>query len=127
MTERPPILTFTDAATARLAELAAAGQGKPLRLSLKNAGCAGMAYQLDYAAEENPAGIPVDTKDVRLLIAPEALMFVLGTEIDYRVSAMESGFVFNNPNQTDACGCGESVLLQEAKLLPSRDDDRLSS
>ncbi len=115
MLERPPIITLTDAAATRLARLMREGGGKVLRLGLKNAGCAGMSYTLDYAHDKSPADQLVEDKGAALVIAPGALMFLLGTRIDYREGEIESGFVFENPNQTDACGCGESVTLAPAK------------
>ncbi len=87
-----------------------------VKLGVKNGGCAGMAYTMDYINEigENDEVIKID--DITLAIDPKAILFLLGTEMDYEESTLNSGFIFNNPNQTDACGCGESVTLVEAEI-----------
>lgn len=82
-----------------------------IRLGLKNAGCAGMAYIMDYATDNNSVAEIVDFGDVKIMIDTKSLLFLLGMEMDYQTTQLKSGFVFNNPNQTDACGCGESVKL----------------
>ena len=87
-----------------------------VKLGVKNGGCAGMAYTMDYVEDigENDEVIKVD--DITLAVDPKAILFLLGTEMDYEESTLNSGFIFNNPNQTDACGCGESVTLVEAEI-----------
>ena len=87
-----------------------------VKVGVKNGGCAGMAYTMDYINEigENDEVIKID--DITLVIDPKAILFLLGTEMDYEESTLNSGFIFNNPNQTDACGCGESVTLVEAEI-----------
>ena len=87
-----------------------------VKLGVKNGGCAGMAYTMDYINEvgENDEVIKID--DITLVIDPKAILFLLGTEMDYEESTLNSGFIFNNPNQTDACGFGESVTLVEAEI-----------
>ena len=87
-----------------------------VKLGVKNGGCAGMAYTMDYINEigENDEVIKID--DITLVIDPKAILFLLGTEMDYEESTLNSGFIFNNPNQTDACGCGESETLVEAEI-----------
>ena len=87
-----------------------------VKLGVKNGGCAGMAYTMDYINEigENDEVIKID--DITLVIDPKAILFLLGTEMDYEESTLNSGFILNNPNQTDACGCGESVTLVEAEI-----------
>ena len=109
-------MSLTDAAAARLRKLGAASgpELEAVRIGVKNGGCAGMEYTMEYAAERKPHDEVVEDKGVTILIDPSALMFLLGTEMDYQVSQMRSGFVFNNPNQTSACGCGESVMLKPA-------------
>lgn len=107
-------MRLTEAAAARIRDLSAAS-GKEIegvRIGVKNGGCAGMEYTMEYAAEAGPHDEVVEDKGVKLLIDPAAVMFLLGTEMDYQVGQMRSGFVFNNPNQTSACGCGESVMLK---------------
>ena len=113
---RPQDMSLTEAAAIRLRELAAAS-GKAVegvRIGIKNGGCAGMEYTMEYATERGPHDEVVEDKGVTILIDPSAIMFLLGTEMDYEAGKMRSGFVFNNPNQTSACGCGESVMLTRA-------------
>jgi len=118
MTTRTPpkVITLTDAAAERIrALMAAAGANATgLRIGVKKGGCAGMEYTMEYAAEPDPRDELVEDKGVRILIEPTAVLFLLGTEMDYKTDRMTSGFVFNNPNQTSACGCGESVALTPA-------------
>ncbi|MEZ5827824.1 MAG: iron-sulfur cluster assembly accessory protein [Hyphomicrobiales bacterium] len=113
---RPQVMRLTEAAAERIRALSAAS-GKAVeavRIGVKNGGCAGMEYTMEYAQERGPHDEVVEDKGVKLLIDPTAVMFLLGTEMDYQVGEMRSGFVFNNPNQTSACGCGESVMLKPA-------------
>ncbi|HWN52035.1 MAG TPA: iron-sulfur cluster assembly accessory protein [Xanthobacteraceae bacterium] len=86
-----------------------------IRVGVQNGGCAGMSYKMEYAEAFDPRDEVVDEKGVRLFIDPKAVLFLLGTEMDYRIDKLSSGFVFNNPNQTSACGCGESVAITPAK------------
>jgi iron-sulfur cluster assembly protein len=113
---RPQVMRLTEAAAERLRALqASAGKETAgVRIGVKNGGCAGMEYTMTYAEERGPHDEVVEEKGVKLLIDPTAVMFLLGTEMDYRTDRMRSGFVFNNPNQTSACGCGESVALKPA-------------
>jgi iron-sulfur cluster assembly protein len=85
-----------------------------LRVGVKNGGCAGMAYTMEYAETVNPHDEVIEDKGVRILVDPKAVLFLLGTEMDYKVDKLSAQFVFNNPNQTSACGCGESVQLEPA-------------
>lgn len=85
-----------------------------IRIGLKNAGCAGMSYTMDYAEQQNALDEVVEDQGVRILIDPKAILFLIGTEMDFVRDRMQSRFVFNNPNQTSACGCGESVALKKA-------------
>lgn len=117
MTRRPrqKIVTLTDAAAARVQEIAASG-GKPyVRVGVVNGGCAGMEYTLDYAEAPQPFDELVEDKSVQILVAADAVLFLLGSEIDYETTRLSSKFVFRNPNQTDACGCGESVTIVPAQ------------
>jgi iron-sulfur cluster assembly protein len=112
--ERPKAIRLTDAAAARIAEVMARAD-KPyvgVRLGLKNAGCAGMTYTMAYAETEDALDEVVDDKGVRVLIDPKAILFLIGTEMDYVTDKLQSRFVFKNPNETEACGCGESVALK---------------
>jgi iron-sulfur cluster assembly protein len=114
---RPKVMTLTDAAARRISEIMAK---KPdvvaLKLGVKKGGCAGMEYTMDWADEIGQFDDVVEDKGVRLVIDPMAIMYLLGTEMDYQADKMSSGFVFNNPNQESACGCGESVNLVPAAL-----------
>ena len=87
-----------------------------LKLGVKNGGCAGMAYTMDYIDEVSDTDEFIEIDGIKLVIDPKAILFLLGTEMDYQKSTLNSGFIFNNPNQTDACGCGESVTLVEADI-----------
>ena len=114
---RPKVVTLTDRAAARVKEIMAKGE-KPyvgLRVGVKNGGCAGQEYVLEYAEAANPLDEVVEDKGVTILVDPKAVLFLIGTEIDYEVTKLFAKFTFNNPNQTDACGCGESVTIEPAK------------
>ena len=113
---RPQVMRLTDAAASRIKTVMAQA-GKPVagvRVGVKNGGCAGMEYTMEYADAVNPADEIVEDKGVKLLIDPKAVLFLLGTEMDYKTEKLSAQFVFNNPNQTSACGCGESVQLTPA-------------
>ncbi len=115
---RPQVMKLTDAAADRIKAIMAKAD-KPfagVRVGVKNGGCAGMAYTMEYAENAEKFDEVVEDKGVKLLIDPKAVMFLLGTEMDFKVDKLSSTFVFNNPNQTSACGCGESVLLTPAKV-----------
>ena len=107
-------ITLTETAAERVKHYLASDGGQGLRVGVKNAGCAGMEYTLDYAETIDPLDDVVDNKGVRIFIDPKAVLFLLGTEMDYKVDKLSAGFVFNNPNQTSACGCGESVAISPA-------------
>jgi iron-sulfur cluster assembly protein len=109
----PKVMTVTQAAANRVQEIIE-NSDKPiagLKIGVKNGGCAGMEYTLDYAETIEPGVDVVEDNGVKIVIDPKAILFLLGTEMDYEVSKLSSGFVFNNPNQTSACGCGESVAI----------------
>ena len=113
---RPQVVTLTEAAAARVREIMGRAE-KPyagLRVGVKNGGCAGQEYVLEYAAAAGPLDETVEDKGVTILIEPKAVLFLVGSEIDYETTRLTSKFVFHNPNQTDACGCGESVTIQPA-------------
>ncbi len=111
---RPKIVTLTDAAAAQVRDLLANKGAGLLRVGVKNAGCAGMEYTMDYVDEVDGNDEVVEQDGARVMIAPMAQMFLFGTEIDYETSLLESGFKFNNPNVVDACGCGESIKFAES-------------
>lgn len=102
-------VSITPAAEAQIARLMGRGQTQGLRIGVKKGGCAGMEYTMDYVAEFDPHDLVVEQNGARVLIAPMAQMFLFGTEIDYHSGLLDSGFRFNNPNVTEACGCGESI------------------
>ena len=115
---RRQVMTLTDAAAARVRELTEAAD-RPiagLRVGVRNGGCAGMSYTMELAEKASPLDEVVEDKGVRLLIDPKAVLFLLGTEMDFKTEKLSSQFVFNNPNQTSACGCGESVQLEPAQF-----------
>ena len=108
---RPKLVTLTDAAAARVREiLDERGEGY-LRVGVKNGGCAGMEYVMDYVSEIEKFDELVEDKDVQIVVDAKAVLFILGSVVDYEVEVLSSRFTFKNPNQTDACGCGESVTI----------------
>ena len=111
------VLTLTEAAANRVKDIIAKAD-RPIagvRVGVKNGGCAGMSYTMEYAEAARPGEDVVEDKGVKVLIDPKAILFLLGTEMDFKTTKLSSQFVFNNPNQTSACGCGESVALTPAK------------
>lgn len=114
---RPQVMRLTEAAATRI-KAVMANADKPvagLRVGVKNGGCAGMEYTMEYADAVKPTDEVIEDKGVKILIDPKAVLFLLGTEMDFKTEKLSSQFVFNNPNQTSACGCGESVQLTPAK------------
>jgi iron-sulfur cluster assembly protein len=110
------VVTLTDAAANRVKDIISKAD-RPIvgvRVGVKNGGCAGMSYTMEYAESVNPLDEVVEDKGVTVLIDPKAVLFLLGTEMDFQTTKMSSQFVFNNPNQTSACGCGESVAITPA-------------
>ena len=113
---KPQVMQLTDAAASRIKDILARSD-RPIagvRIGVKNGGCAGMSYTMEYADAVEPHDEVVEDKGVRLLIDQKAVLFLLGTEMDFRADKLTSGFVFLNPNQTSACGCGESVSITPA-------------
>ncbi len=116
MSNKPKILSLTDAAADRIKNYVS-GSVKPVagvRVGIKNAGCVGMEYTMEFIESADPADDMVEEKGATLFIDPKAILFLLGATMDYRMDKLSSGFVFDNPNQTDACGCGESVSITPA-------------
>jgi iron-sulfur cluster assembly protein len=113
---RPQVIQLTERAAKRIkAIMADNGAGTAgLRIGVKKGGCAGMEYTMEWAAEQKPLDEVVEQHGAKVLIDPKAVMYLLGTEMDYRTEKLSSQFVFSNPNQTSACGCGESVNLTPA-------------
>jgi iron-sulfur cluster assembly protein len=114
--QRPQVVKLTDSAADQVKSIMARS-GKPyLRVGVKNGGCAGMEYVLDYADAPDPLDEVVEDHGVKILVAANAVLFLIGAEVDFESSRMAQRFVFNNPNQTDACGCGESVTIAPATV-----------
>ena len=119
---KPSILSITDAAASRIREIVARAD-RPVagvRLGIKKGGCAGMSYTMDLVEYVGKGDDVVELDGgVRVLVDPAAVLFLLGTEMDFTVDKLSSRFVFRNPNETSACGCGESVTLKPAELEPA--------
>jgi iron-sulfur cluster assembly protein len=110
------VMTLTEAAAARVREIIDASE-KPIagvRVGVKNGGCAGMSYTMEFAEAVAPNDEIVEDKGVRVLIDPKAVLFLLGSSMDFQTDRLSAGFVFRNPNETSACGCGESVAITPA-------------
>ena len=107
------VLTLTDRAAERLKAIMADAETPiaGLRVGVRNGGCAGMSYTMEYADARKPGEDMVEDRGVRVFVDPKAVLFLLGTEMDFKTDRLSSQFVFNNPNQTSACGCGESVAI----------------
>ncbi|MEM6414018.1 MAG: iron-sulfur cluster assembly accessory protein [Pseudomonadota bacterium] len=114
--ERPKVVKLTDAAASRMQAIMANADEDYIgvKIGVKNGGCAGMEYTMDYAEEVGPLDETVEDNGIKILIDPKAILFLIGTEIDFVREKLSQKFVFNNPNQTDACGCGESVTITPA-------------
>ena len=111
---RPKIVSLTETAADRVREiLSERGQGV-LRVGVKNGGCAGMEYVMDYVTAPEPLDEVVEDQGVTMVIDAKAVLFLVGAVVDYEITPMHEKFVFRNPNQTDACGCGESVTIVPA-------------
>ena len=106
-------VTLTPAAARQIARLMARDGRQGLRIGVKKGGCAGMEYTMDYVSEVNPLDEVVEQDGARVLIAPMAQMFLIGTQIDYQTTLLESKFTFSNPNVAEACGCGESIKFKD--------------
>ena len=117
---RPQVMKLTDRAAERIKALMADKLGSGavaaggLRIGIKKGGCAGMEYTMEWAAEKKPFDEVVEQDGARVLVDPKAVMYLLGTEMDYKTDTLSAQFVFANPNQKGACGCGESVNLTPA-------------
>ncbi|WP_295813415.1 Fe-S cluster assembly scaffold SufA [uncultured Nitratireductor sp.] len=111
------VMSMTDAAAGRVRDIVAARDGaKGVRVGIKKGGCAGMEYTVDLVTEADPKDDHVEYEGAHVYVAPEAALFLLGTQLDFEVTKLRTGFTFNNPNQTSACGCGESIELKPADL-----------
>ena len=114
---RPKVVKLTDRAAERMTEIMADADENYIgvKIGVKNGGCAGMEYTMNYATEAGPLDEVVEENGIKVLIDPKAILFLIGTQIDFVTEKLSQRFVFNNPNQTDACGCGESVTIVPAK------------
>jgi len=112
------VMTLTDAAASRVKAIVdnAGGDAKGIRVGIKKGGCAGMEYSVDLVTEPNGKDDLIELNGARVWVAPEAVLYLLGTQMDFEVTTLRSGFTFHNQNQTSACGCGESVELKPADL-----------
>ena len=115
--ERPKPVKLTEVAAARLAAIMADADGKylGLRVGVANGGCAGMSYTMEYASEAKPFEEVMEDRGVKIFIDPKAILFLIGTELDFVQEKLGARFAFRNPNQTSACGCGESVSITPAQ------------
>mgnify|MGYP001339646291 CR=1 FL=1 len=118
LSSKSSLISITPSALDRLQILIDKAQEdvKAIKLGIKNGGCAGMAYTMDYVDDLEIGGEIIKLNNINVIIDNSALLFLLGTELDYEETKLNSGFIFNNPNQTDACGCGESVTLEQAEI-----------
>jgi iron-sulfur cluster assembly protein len=116
--ERPKVMILTDAAAERVKQIMASSADPVagLRVGVKKGGCAGMEYTMEYASAQGPHEEVVEDKGVKIFIEPKAILFLLGTRMDYRTEKLSASFVFDNPNETSACGCGVSVSITPAQL-----------
>ena len=110
------VIRVTDRAADRVREIVenAASPAEGIRIGIKKGGCAGMEYTVDLVREPNAADDMVDVGGGKVFVNPQATLFLLGTEMDFEATKLRTGFVFRNPNQTSACGCGESVEIRPA-------------
>lgn len=113
------VITLTEAARERVGEIMSSKpDAKGIRIGVKNGGCAGMEYTIDLVEEAIAGEDKVTVPEGTVYVAPQAVLFLLGTQLDFEVTKLRTGFVFNNPNQSSACGCGESVELTPAEMTP---------
>ena len=112
-------INLTETAVLHINKLMETNKYFGLRVGVKKGGCAGMEYTMEYVTEADKNDEVIEQNGARVLIAPMAQMFLFGTEIDYEVSLLESGFKFSNPNVVDACGCGESIKFDESLFVKS--------
>ncbi|MFA7415700.1 MAG: Fe-S cluster assembly scaffold SufA [Rhizobium sp.] len=124
------VMTMTDAAAARVRAIVenSGPDAKGIRVGIKKGGCAGMEYTIDLVREPNPKDDLIERDGASVWVEPSAVLYLLGTQLDYETTTLRSGFTFNNPNQTSACGCGESVELKAADLaVLAREQEAVSA
>ena len=113
------VITLTEAARERVGDIMSSKpDAKGIRIGVKNGGCAGMEYTIDLVEEAIPGEDKVEVPEGTVYVAPQAVLFLLGTQLDFEITKLRTGFVFNNPNQSSSCGCGESVELTPAEMTP---------
>ena len=107
------VITLTDNAASRIKDIMSKDENKSLgvRVGVKSGGCAGMSYIMEYAKEVNPNDEIIEDKGVKVFVDPSAIIYLLGTEMDYKKEEFSSNFIFKNPNETERCGCGESFKI----------------
>jgi iron-sulfur cluster assembly protein len=111
------VMTMTDAAAGRVREIMSANpEALGVRVGVKKGGCAGMEYAVELAGEAKPLEDLIEHDGAKVFVAPEAVLYLLGTQMDFEITSLRTGFTFNNPNQTSACGCGESVEIKPAAM-----------
>ncbi len=113
---RPKLVTLSDAAAERVCEIMEEKGAGYLRVGVKNGGCAGMEYVMDYVDAPEELDEIVEDNGVKIVVDAKAVLFLLGSIVDFETTMLHEKFVFRNPNQTDACGCGESVTIAPATL-----------
>ena len=111
---RPKLVTLTEAAAKQVEHIMSERGAGYLRVGVTNGGCAGMEYVMDYVSEPSALDEIIEDKGVRIVVDAKAVLFLLGSVIDYETTLLHEKFIFSNPNQTDACGCGESVTIVAA-------------
>ena len=109
-----PVIKVSDNAALRIKEIMSSAEkdSRGVRVSVKTGGCAGMSYVMEYTKEVNPNDEMIEDKGVKVFVDSAAVMYLLGTEMDYKKEELSSSFVFNNPNETERCGCGESFKIE---------------
>ena len=109
-----PVIKLSDNAALKIKEIMSNAEKNSLgvRVSVKTGGCAGMSYVMEYTKEINPSDEIIEDKGVKVFVDSGAIMYLLGTEMDYKKEELSSSFVFNNPNETERCGCGESFKIE---------------
>ena len=119
MNNLPAMMSLTEAAAERARTLIARGDGEVLglKVGVKQGGCSGLMYEIDYARTASPLDQVLEDKGVKIFIDPTAMMYLVGSEMDYQSDTFQAGFVFNNPNAAAQCGCGESFSIDRDQLI----------
>ena len=125
MNQLPSMVTLTSAAADRAKSLIDRSDGEVLglKVGVKTGGCSGLMYEIDYARDKSPLDQVVEDKGVKVFIDPTAMMYLIGSEMDYQEDKFQGGFVFNNPNAAAQCGCGESFTIERDDLIEMKRDE----